>query len=464
MGPVQCSVRDLVLRTGNWRFLRSTYQALYGLALSALRAYLSRDPSIAALILRGKSRGKYEPGLSDIDLTVIMTEQSVERRLHFLDRFWRKYFNLRRLIPMLVEVDLLTLDEFEDSTALAAGPTQSAKMYELVFRRSRSSATRLAAAIEAANRVNAATMHYRNTLVRYNCYALPLFLSPDGAGKPLSEKLLDHNLAALQGLCGEKGKRGGIGATLRQMAEFCRSYVPASGAEVFIDRASANRASSLKQEILRIANQKLRAGKKDVAVVVWHPYRSERWLSLALLLEDETPELEIQHAAEALRGLYRELPPNLRDCLVNDPLHCGFGLSRGHPLLMSQSMWRCWLDLFPLEAAAVVADGRTDIAEPPRQTSMADFAAIQYGVWLINRNDWVKEPTEIQHSLFDNMIQRAEAIREALETGRFAAGTGIGTRMERFSRPVFYELSTSALLRLREAISAKQDGKGQVVT
>ena len=52
--------------------------------------------------------GKWEPGLSDIDLTVIIRDGlEIEQEYHFLDFFWKAFGKLRRRLPILSDVNVL---------------------------------------------------------------------------------------------------------------------------------------------------------------------------------------------------------------------------------------------------------------------------------------------------------------------------------------------------------------------
>jgi len=465
-GVILGSIRALVVRSRHLRLCRAAYQCTYDLALHVVRASLSREPGVLALVLRGRSPGGWEPGLSDFDITVIMAEASLEERLRFLSRVWGKYFTLRRWIPMLVEVDLLTLSEFEDATALACAPNQSSKRYGQLWCPPGPMRNRLHSVLDAANRVSAETPPLRDVLVRYHYFALPRYLSQQVGSDSVDAAVLRHNLAKLDALCGGRREPSSIGSLLRRMTQICDSHAPASDPGASFDPEAQRLAAASERDLDLLADQ------PHVSAVQWEPIHGEDRIALAFLLDDDISERDAERIARLLGKRTEALAPGLRSRLVSDPLH--FGLSPGHPHLMTRSMWRRWMDLFPLEAAAVVAAGRRDVATWPGRRSLAEFAALQYGVWLICRNDWVKEPAAIRSRSFCSMVATAELLCVALRTGSLphaafaspgAGGVdsagGMGRRAEEAIDDLplkqAYQLSTRALKRLRAALDAHRD-------
>jgi hypothetical protein len=90
--------------------LRRLNQIPYNLAVRRMRRLCSRFPEIKSLYLRhGLTRDDWVPGLSDIDLTlVIRSELSPQAEYDFIRSFRKAYLSLKKLYPMLGEVDCLT--------------------------------------------------------------------------------------------------------------------------------------------------------------------------------------------------------------------------------------------------------------------------------------------------------------------------------------------------------------------
>lgn len=70
----------------------------------------SRDREVAAVYVRHTmASGNWIPGSSDIDLSVILrADLEPEAEFAFLQAFWKRFARLKRIWPMLGEVDLLT--------------------------------------------------------------------------------------------------------------------------------------------------------------------------------------------------------------------------------------------------------------------------------------------------------------------------------------------------------------------
>ncbi|MBI3767581.1 MAG: hypothetical protein HY271_03680 [Deltaproteobacteria bacterium] len=461
-------IRAFVLRTGDSVYGRFAYRRVYRVVLELVRIVLSRDPNIVALVLRtASSTEHWEPGLSDLDLSVIMREQTPSERLPFVLRFWVRVARLRVLAPMVREVDLLTLGEFADATTLAPGPMQSAKEYRVLSCRRRQR-ERVREVVTAANRVNAASQPQRDLLLRYSTFTLPAYLNLNRDPPAVSQRMLRHGLAKLHALCAPDAPRRvdhdalTIGQAYRWMTDCCRP-VSAGGGETLTVQASSG-VSELAEALLRLVEEQLARtigrSPHEIAMVVWRPWHSDR-LSLAFLLDDDLPAARYEVLLQAVRACHWELSREWRARLVNDPLQ--FGLRRGCAVVMSRTMWRCWLTLFPMEAAALAAGGgvarssESGAAALPDRAPLADYAAMQYGVWLINRNDWVKEETVRRRTLFRDMIRRARTLEVALRTGLLDAEAAGACPSDGASLQELYKWSSEELARLRRVLAPASD-------
>jgi len=91
-----------------WPF-SSLNRQVYRLATLAFVHAFRPLPEIRSLYLRHSLVGTdWVPGLSDIDLTVILdSELTPDKEFAFLRRFWRRFRALKKAFPMLGEVDVL---------------------------------------------------------------------------------------------------------------------------------------------------------------------------------------------------------------------------------------------------------------------------------------------------------------------------------------------------------------------
>ena len=74
---------------------------------------------------------------------------------------------------------------------------------------------------------------------------------------------------------------------------------------------------------------------------------------------------------------------------------------------------------FPLDAEALLYNGQRLAGEAlaittPRPEHWAEYARAQYGAWLANRNDWVKEPPRPRRRLFRGLCDTARQVTMAL--------------------------------------------------
>ena len=119
---------------------------------------------------------------------------------------------------------------------------------------------------------------------------------------------------------------------------------------------------------------------------------------------------------------------------------------------------RFWLDLYPLESLAIISNSKIltgkkeNIAKIPSLRAIEKSAAVQYGVWLINRNDWVKENSSQRTALFQGMILQAQTYVSALSKGQLGSTLRESSDLQKASLAQIYDLSSRVLEELKEAI------------
>lgn len=105
-------IRTLVVRTNRYWPFSSLNRVPYYLALKAFIRLCRRFPQIQSAYLRhGLLQNDWVPAISDIDLTVLFQPDSPQKEFQFLSSFWREFNNLKRLFPMIGEVDLLDVQQ-----------------------------------------------------------------------------------------------------------------------------------------------------------------------------------------------------------------------------------------------------------------------------------------------------------------------------------------------------------------
>ncbi len=111
-------IRIYVLKTNSvWPFIYLN-KIPYHLAIKIFIHVFSSFKEIKNIYLRhGMAEKNWVPALSDIDLTVITDYNlSAEETYNFLKSFWTKFERLKKIFPMLGEVDILNENEIENWT------------------------------------------------------------------------------------------------------------------------------------------------------------------------------------------------------------------------------------------------------------------------------------------------------------------------------------------------------------
>jgi len=111
-------VRLLVIKTNRYWPFSFLHRLPYYLAIKVFILVFRRFQEIESIYMRhGLIKSKWIPAISDIDLTVIIDGKlELDNEYHFLRMFWKRFVRLKRLFPMLGEIDILNSEHIESWT------------------------------------------------------------------------------------------------------------------------------------------------------------------------------------------------------------------------------------------------------------------------------------------------------------------------------------------------------------
>ncbi|MDP8297409.1 MAG: nucleotidyltransferase domain-containing protein [Candidatus Orphnella occulta] len=106
-------LRKTVIKTSAYKPLENFYKGLYYLYLNFIVFILFKPDKIEGVLLRGSvASGSFRPGNSDIDLIFILKELEAKEELRYLKRFWYLFGILHKICPLLVEIAIINVKEF----------------------------------------------------------------------------------------------------------------------------------------------------------------------------------------------------------------------------------------------------------------------------------------------------------------------------------------------------------------
>ena len=102
-------IRTAVVKTNPFWPFSSLNKMPYYLAIKGFIRLCKKFPEIKSTYLRhGLTHENWIPGLSDIDLTLIIDSGlTTEEEFSFLSSFWKNYDNMKKVFPMLGDVEIL---------------------------------------------------------------------------------------------------------------------------------------------------------------------------------------------------------------------------------------------------------------------------------------------------------------------------------------------------------------------
>ena len=115
-------VRTAVIKTNPYWPFSSLNKVPYYVAIKAFVQLCKRFRGIKSIYLRhGLVQGDWIPAISDIDLTVIIDSNlRVEQEFLFLRSFWQGYRGIKKLFPMIGEVEILNDEQLGTWTKFGA--------------------------------------------------------------------------------------------------------------------------------------------------------------------------------------------------------------------------------------------------------------------------------------------------------------------------------------------------------
>ncbi len=127
-------VRIVVIKTNPyWPFSILNKLPYYAAIIVFIRVF-KRFHEIKSIYLRhGLIKKNWIPALSDIDLTLIINSNlKLEEEYCFLKSFWRKFYLIKKLFPMLGEIDILNDEHIKSWTKLTIRGYDSRK-WKLIY-------------------------------------------------------------------------------------------------------------------------------------------------------------------------------------------------------------------------------------------------------------------------------------------------------------------------------------------
>ena len=108
-------VRTAVIKTNPYWPFTTLNKTPYYFAIRIFVEACEKFPAIRAVYLRsGLAEGHWSPGLSDIDLTIVIDSRlSIDDEFAFLCSFWKRYDRLKNFFPMLGEVEILNTEQLK---------------------------------------------------------------------------------------------------------------------------------------------------------------------------------------------------------------------------------------------------------------------------------------------------------------------------------------------------------------
>lgn len=115
------------MRTATWPLLGRGYREIYRLQTARVKRALADVDGVRSVLLRGSTLSGVRPGISDIDLVVIVHPDEPARRLATLETVYRRVARINRGAPLVRDVHVFT------PAALSAMARQSSGLHATIL-------------------------------------------------------------------------------------------------------------------------------------------------------------------------------------------------------------------------------------------------------------------------------------------------------------------------------------------
>lgn len=417
--------RTFVLRTRSLPLLGDLYQCAYRDVTEILRyAFGSATRDVAMLTRVDARRHGYEPGMSDIDLSVLHPPWDSARTAAFLARFWRRYYLLKRFIPILGEVEIMDTEEFEHYWRLGRGPTAQGKDYRVSFDRLPSSDATLQGTLgrlasDYPRRDELARM--RDCLFRLLLHLLPSFYRYQHHPSYVGRTALHHSLKKLQKRLTLDSPDPEIpsGTELRHLHAVllrvgkCCSRLPVAKPAAAIDVCGL--AGPVRHVLETKARTLLPHARElenvGASVAIGPADAQSRNLSVLVAFPDALPFDDFERLSALCCTLERRIASV---GVPKGPLDALFP-SFAFPVLLPQSAVGTWLRVFPFEGA-LLADASVSLGAPVRlawqtvgPTHCMCALRSAHNALLSLKNNWRTATTpEARRALYGRVARRLD--------------------------------------------------------
>jgi hypothetical protein len=427
-------IRRVVIWTGSFAPFHQFYKALYLLSIRII-GYAFRPERESLCILHSSlSDPHWIPGISDIDVILIVRMPQGNRKFPFLTRLWLRYQKLRSFLPHFCHLEIVDERSFYDLGRSVFGPMSTARAYDIEnFRGSADLLARVQSECLLAASELSATDHLRNAILRFINFHLPINWTlcqnlsyPDRVAlKHLQDKfvvLLSRcqkwpDTARPQAIVDDSTEW--FAASLRMLEHAARAEVETPGSTTRLPHSGGRLDARLRPYVEKVDGWVNRVGSGHVDAVIWREsHVGRRWtMAFVVRLNQGCADRATLNALRMFLSCIR-LDPEL---FTVNPHQWSHQLP--YPLVFTSSSWRAWLACYPLNAffinrarSVAYATGSLPI-QAPRQSDYLRFANVQLGVWNTNRNQFDLQNADDAGQYFLEVAELAR-LTNALVKGR----------------------------------------------
>jgi hypothetical protein len=387
------ALRRLAIGVGGTSLGGALLSRVYDVATWATVRLLQGDRDVLGVYVRTKGRGACRPGLSDLDLTIVVPAAESRASFERARRLHRRCRMARRWLPMLGEVEILSRSAFLDALRFGPAVWSSIKTYVAVFERESPSRCAAGGGAGAGRRWRRAVR--REAVLRYVQYVQPWALRHELGPTAITR----HKLAHAQRQMARRLEAVGLPVALASdpsanLHPLFRALGPEDDRRAATTVPAPERPSTLAPpRVVRFARALVERldGYEPLTptVVTWRTHGSAATWATAVIAGDALDGLELRRVGRAFAAALEAADATAASEAADVAVQL--------PMLLSSRGWQAFLQAHPFESAALAASGSTLVGRlpplpAPRGDELLDFIGCEYALLLAQQHALADRP------------------------------------------------------------------------
>ncbi|MFC1586928.1 hypothetical protein ACFL54_01345 [Planctomycetota bacterium] len=436
------------------------------MSLKVIVLVLRRKREILGIYIRNSKREFiWDPGLSDIDLTVVVHDCDPEDHIAFLTGFWRTYSRLKMFFPVLGELELFSVIEFKEY--LKYGPTSLShkKLHVCLYDHfSAEHRVDINSLVEVISEKGDAHHGLRASILRYIRFVYPAGIQYAHYRDFLRLNLWMHADEIFNNTLVSIGDRIDISSDrlsfddIDPFNRFVASLAFLSGicerqntgiAEHTVDITGSTTelpVTDFADFVTEVESAASICGVENITVNLWNTFGVRGKYSLALVVSEGWLSQQAKQFMILLAPIYSKYRSLFTQYIYDYPSDI--------PPVLTKSIWTMWMQLFPFESASFTAHGISLLGNKKEQIvypsagDYLDYIRTEYAALFPLKNNWRGQTSTEVRQFYKEIIDQIQIYIQFINTNKIEPSYRMRDNDHACSLPALFQMYHDSLINL----------------